>query len=189
MTLYCFLGSKYPNYSGGLDGRSTGFSVPEAIMTTSPTVIMPTSSTQASGDSGLAGLASSMALTTISTVAIATPVDDLSEGPAVGTSDQHSVHGPPKSISVWTILFVLLILGGIVFLAFYCFCRRWWRRFRSDRAKGLMTGRVDLRNVQLLGQTYKEKVRRKLGVRTRKATGCSSQGFSICPTQNRTRKH
>ncbi|XP_074595983.1 synaptotagmin-1-like [Brevipalpus obovatus] len=59
---------------------------------------------------------------------------------------------------VWSVLFVLIVIAGFLFTVFYFFCQKWWRKFRGDRAKGLAGGRVDLRAVQILGQTYKEKV-------------------------------
>jgi synaptotagmin-1 len=62
-------------------------------------------------------------------------------------------------IPVWGILFTLIILLGFAFSIFYCCCQRWWRKLRGkDGQKGVPAGKVDLRSVQLLGQTYKEKV-------------------------------
>lgn len=58
----------------------------------------------------------------------------------------------------WAVIFTLLIIAGFAVALFYCCCQRWYRRMRGDKSKGSTAGKVDLRSVQLLGQTYKEKV-------------------------------
>lgn len=64
-------------------------------------------------------------------------------------------------IPVWGVIFTLVVLLGFAVSVFYCCCQRWWRRLRGkDGAKGVVGGKVDIRSVQLLGQTYKEKVTR-----------------------------
>lgn len=67
---------------------------------------------------------------------------------------------------VWSVLFVLMVSGGVCVLIFYCCLHKWWKRWRpsggiGDKGKGLIPGKVDLKSVQLLGQTYKEKVNSK----------------------------
>jgi synaptotagmin-1 len=62
-------------------------------------------------------------------------------------------------IPYWGVIFTLTIVAGFAATIFYCCCQRWYRRVRGDKAKaGLPPGKVDIRSVQLLGQTYKEKV-------------------------------
>lgn len=62
-------------------------------------------------------------------------------------------------IPYWGVIFTLLILAGFAAAIFYCCCQRWYRRVRGgDKGKGLAPAKVDIRSVQLLGQTYKEKV-------------------------------
>lgn len=58
---------------------------------------------------------------------------------------------------------VFIVVFGLIAAIFYLCLRKYFKKFlRSDRtrASGLaMTGgKVDLKNVQLLGQAYKEKV-------------------------------
>jgi len=60
-------------------------------------------------------------------------------------------------IPFWGAAFALIVLGGFAVAIFYCCCQRWWRKIRGDKGKGV-AGKVDIRSVQLLGQTYKEKV-------------------------------
>ena len=60
-------------------------------------------------------------------------------------------------IPFWGVAFTLIVLGGFTIAIFYCCCQRWWRKIRGDKGKGV-AGKVDIRTVQLLGQTYKEKV-------------------------------
>lgn len=107
------------------------------------------------------GLPSSM-LTTKSMVSIVTtasptrfllPMDNDRGASGMVRDISKSSHMP-----VWSVLFILFVIAGILFLIFYFCCQKWWRKFRADRAKGLVGGRVDLRAVQILGQTYKEKV-------------------------------
>ncbi|RWS14684.1 synaptotagmin 1-like protein [Dinothrombium tinctorium] len=61
-------------------------------------------------------------------------------------------------LPVWGVLLVIIVILGVIFAVFYCCLRRWWRKFRGEKGKGLIGGKVDIRSVQLLGQTYKEKV-------------------------------
>ena len=64
-------------------------------------------------------------------------------------------------IPFWGIVLVLIVILAFVLMVFYCCCQRWWKKFRGDKAgKGGIGvgGKVDIRTVQLLGQTYKEKV-------------------------------
>lgn len=61
-------------------------------------------------------------------------------------------------IPYWGVLFTLLVMTGFAAAIFYCCCQRWYRRVRGEKGKGLTGSKVDLRSVQLLGQTYKEKV-------------------------------
>lgn len=58
----------------------------------------------------------------------------------------------------WAVMFTLLIMAGFAAAIFYCCCQRWYRRVRGEKGKGLSASKVDIRSVQLLGQTYKEKV-------------------------------
>ncbi|UXI16132.1 hypothetical protein NH340_JMT02075 [Sarcoptes scabiei] len=63
------------------------------------------------------------------------------------------------SIPFWGVFLIFLVIVGIFALVFFCCLQRWWRKFRGKEAKGsFMGGKVDLKSVQLLGQTYKEKV-------------------------------
>lgn len=63
------------------------------------------------------------------------------------------------SIPFWAVFLIFLVIMGILALVFFCCLQRWWRKFRGKEAKGgFMGGKVDLKSVQLLGQTYKEKV-------------------------------
>lgn len=63
-------------------------------------------------------------------------------------------------IPFWGVVLILLVILSFVLLVFYCCCQRWWKKWKGDKAgKGLAGGKVDIRSVQLLGQTYKEKVR------------------------------
>lgn len=63
-------------------------------------------------------------------------------------------------IPFWGVVLVLLVILAFVLMVFYCCCQRWWKKWRGDKAgkSGLVGGKVDIRTVQLLGQTYKEKV-------------------------------
>ena len=64
-------------------------------------------------------------------------------------------------IPFWGIVLVLIVVLAFVLIVFYCCCQRWWRKWRGDKAgTGALGvgGKVDIRSVQLLGQTYKEKV-------------------------------
>ncbi|XP_017488612.1 PREDICTED: synaptotagmin-1-like [Rhagoletis zephyria] len=63
------------------------------------------------------------------------------------------------SIPFIVIFMIFLLIVGIFALVFFCCLQRWWRKFRGkEGGKGFMGGKVDLKSVQLLGQTYKEKV-------------------------------
>lgn len=63
------------------------------------------------------------------------------------------------NIPFWGVFFIFLVILGIFALVFFCCLQRWWRKFRGKETKGgFMGGKVDLKSVQLLGQTYKEKV-------------------------------
>ena len=62
-------------------------------------------------------------------------------------------------IPFWGILLTLIVMVGVAVTIFYCCCQRWWRKLRADKGKAMAGGKVDIRSVQLLGQTYKEKVR------------------------------
>lgn len=63
------------------------------------------------------------------------------------------------SIPFWAVFMIFLVIVGIFALVFFCCLQRWWRKFRGkEGGKGFMGGKVDLKSVQLLGQTYKEKV-------------------------------
>ncbi|XP_015795912.1 synaptotagmin-1 [Tetranychus urticae] len=79
--------------------------------------------------------------------------DNMVKGKEFVEDISRSTHMP-----VWSVLFVLTVIAAICGLIFYCCLHKWWRRWRADKGKGLITGKVDLRSVQLLGQTYKEKV-------------------------------
>lgn len=61
-------------------------------------------------------------------------------------------------IPFYGVVLIVLVVFGILGAIFYFFCQRWWKKFRGDRGKGLSGGKVDIKSVQLLGQTYKEKV-------------------------------
>lgn len=62
-------------------------------------------------------------------------------------------------IPFWAIFIIFIVIVGIFALVFFCCLQRWWRKFRGkEGGKGFMGGKVDLKSVQLLGQTYKEKV-------------------------------
>lgn len=61
-------------------------------------------------------------------------------------------------IPYWGVLFTMLVMTGFAAAIFYCCCQRWYRRVRGEKGKVLTGSKVDLRSVQLLGQTYKEKV-------------------------------
>lgn len=57
----------------------------------------------------------------------------------------------------FTGIFLLFVVVVAVFvITFYCCLQRWWKRFRRGESK--LAGKVDFKSVQLLGQTYKEKV-------------------------------
>lgn len=63
------------------------------------------------------------------------------------------------SIPFWAVFMIFMVIVGIFALVFFCCLQKWWRRFRGKEAKGgFMGGKVDLKSVQLLGQSYKEKV-------------------------------
>lgn len=63
------------------------------------------------------------------------------------------------SIPFGVVFMIFLLIVGIFALVFFCCLQRWWRKFRGkEGGKGFMGGKVDLKSVQLLGQTYKEKV-------------------------------
>lgn len=64
-------------------------------------------------------------------------------------------------IPFWGILLTLIVMVGVAVTIFYCCCQRWWRKLRADKGKTMAGGKVDIRSVQLLGQTYKEKVSSK----------------------------
>lgn len=153
------------------DQQSTGYNIPEIVLTTSSTLISPSSSTLSPFDGGLTTMASSLALTTIK--AIVTPIyvreqeqQLLEKGSTFNgeknVASSHHLSSSSSRISFSAIFSIILLLSVLTIIGYYCFYRRWWQGYRSDRVKGLMTGRVDLKNVQILGQTYKEKVRKAI---------------------------
>ncbi|KAI1298742.1 Synaptotagmin 1 [Halotydeus destructor] len=57
------------------------------------------------------------------------------------------------------VVLIILVVMGVLVAIFYLCCQKWWKKVKGDRGKGgLMASKVDIKNVQLLGQTYKEKV-------------------------------
>lgn len=56
------------------------------------------------------------------------------------------------------VVLIILVVVGVLVAIFYLCCQKWWKKFRADRNKVGMAGKVDIKSVQLLGQTYKEKV-------------------------------
>lgn len=77
-----------------------------------------------------------------------------------GDMSEHMVDkvATKSHLPFWGILLTLVVIIGVVATIFYCCCQRWWRKLRTDKAKSMAGGKVDIRSVQLLGQTYKEKV-------------------------------
>lgn len=61
-------------------------------------------------------------------------------------------------IPFYGVILIVLVVLGVLVAIFYLCCQRWWKKLRGDRGKGMMVGKVDIKSVQLLGQTYKEKV-------------------------------
>lgn len=53
------------------------------------------------------------------------------------------------------VLFIVLIIILVILFVFYFCISKWWKKWRRGDAK---LGKVDFKSVQLLGQTYKEKV-------------------------------
>ncbi|KFM78196.1 Synaptotagmin 1, partial [Stegodyphus mimosarum] len=60
-------------------------------------------------------------------------------------------------IPVWGVIVILVIVCGLLLCICCCCFKRWCRRRKKDAKKGLK-GAVDLKSVQLLGGSYKEKV-------------------------------
>ncbi|RWS22825.1 synaptotagmin 1-like protein, partial [Leptotrombidium deliense] len=88
---------------------------------------------------------------------LVTPAGTLAHMESMGEDFVHAVSEKTK-VPVWGVLLVILVIFGVIVVIFYCCLQRWWRKFRGDKGKGLIAGKVDIRSVQLLGQTYKEKV-------------------------------
>ncbi|BFZ24713.1 hypothetical protein BsWGS_27751 [Bradybaena similaris] len=63
-----------------------------------------------------------------------------------------------KKLPIWGV--VLIIAGGILLLSccLFCLCRRCCRKRKKKEGKKGLKGAVDLKSVQLLGNSYKEKV-------------------------------
>ncbi|NP_001191553.1 synaptotagmin-1 isoform 1 [Aplysia californica] len=63
-----------------------------------------------------------------------------------------------ENLPIWAI--VLIIAGSLLFLVccVYCVCRRCCRKRKKKEGKKGLKGAVDLKSVQLLGNSYKEKV-------------------------------
>ncbi|XP_035222252.1 synaptotagmin 1-like [Stegodyphus dumicola] len=60
-------------------------------------------------------------------------------------------------IPVWGVIVILILVCGLLLCICCCCFKRWCRRRKKDAKKGLK-GAVDLKSVQLLGGSYKEKV-------------------------------
>ncbi|CAG5136789.1 unnamed protein product [Candidula unifasciata] len=63
-----------------------------------------------------------------------------------------------KKLPIWAV--ILIIAGGILLLSccLFCLCRRCCRKRKKKEGKKGLKGAVDLKSVQLLGNSYKEKV-------------------------------
>jgi len=110
---------------------------------------------------------STMAATVMST--LSTTATPPRESPA--TTPQTFLHAGEKTIEemldkvahtthmpFWGVFLIFLVIVGVFIVVFFCCLQKWWRKIRGKDGKGFMGGKVDLRSVQLLGQTYKEKV-------------------------------
>ncbi|CAK9805599.1 Synaptotagmin 1 [Anthophora plagiata] len=61
-------------------------------------------------------------------------------------------------IPTWGLEVILIAVGVVVLGICFCCVRRWCRKRRSKDGKKGLKGAVDLKSVQLLGSTYKDKV-------------------------------
>ncbi|KAK0073624.1 hypothetical protein PV326_013227, partial [Microctonus aethiopoides] len=61
-------------------------------------------------------------------------------------------------IPTWGLVAILIAVGVIVLGVCFCCIRRCFRKRRSKDGKKGLKGAVDLKSVQLLGGTYKDKV-------------------------------
>ncbi|CAL1527196.1 unnamed protein product [Lymnaea stagnalis] len=69
-----------------------------------------------------------------------------------------SIMNEINKLPIWAI--ILIIAGALLFLSccVYCVCRRCCRKRKKKEGKKGLKGAVDLKSVQLLGNSYKEKV-------------------------------
>lgn len=102
---------------------------------------------------------------TIKNMAKGTKVESMKESTSFFDEVEKPVENMVKTVAkktslpFWVVFLIFLVIMGILAMVFFCCLQRWWRKFRGKEAKGgFMGGKVDLKSVQLLGQTYKEKV-------------------------------
>lgn len=125
---------------------------------------------EANDENDFATTVRSILSSTIKNVVKSSSRDSVKESPNSSTSSffdevEKPVENMMKTVSkktsipFWAVFLIFLVILGIFALVFFCCLQRWWRKFRGKEAKGgFMGGKVDLKSVQLLGQTYKEKV-------------------------------
>lgn len=106
----------------------------------------------ASPSPSISSMADTMASAAIA--ASASPLTSVDKGEQFVTKVAAKTHIPFLGV-----LLIMLVIIGILIAIFYLCCQKWWKKFRSDRNKVGMVNKVDIKSVQLLGQTYKEKVR------------------------------
>jgi synaptotagmin-1 len=109
----------------------------------------------------LAAATANAAVTTSPTDETTTSSPDGGSHPGSGSSMEDlkdKVMDEFKKLPIWAI--VLIIAGAILLLSccMYCLCRRCCRKRKKKEGKKGLKGAVDLKSVQLLGNSYKEKV-------------------------------
>ncbi|XP_059157648.1 synaptotagmin-1 isoform X2 [Physella acuta] len=90
---------------------------------------------------------------------ITTVADEESSGGKSKFDDlKDTIMGEIEKLPIWAI--ILIIAGALLFLicTVYCVCRRCCRKRKKKEGKKGLKGAVDLKSVQLLGNSYKEKV-------------------------------
>ncbi|KAG9510156.1 Synaptotagmin 1 [Fragariocoptes setiger] len=67
--------------------------------------------------------------------------------------------GEKTHIPFGGVLFGLIVIVLFGVAMFYLYVRKWWRKFHGrDGKTSIIPNKVDLKNVQILGQNYKEKI-------------------------------